>query len=205
MKFGDDDVAVHHGRLFLTSPVPAYIPTPIATMPSTPTSTVAPLPLRQQLDNWSKAGEQFYPYLCFGFKIHDQIVYLSDVSYIPDDVWPIFETNGTSPLPVCVLDCLKLHRHTSHMGLADSVATTRRIGASRTYLTGFGHEVAHDEYVTIGEVLGGSLKNVVTMTPIEQEGVGMIRDGQRVWLRPAYDGLRVFVSKGGPVIDEGYQ
>jgi hypothetical protein len=91
------------------------------------------------------------------------------------------------------------------MGLADSVITSRRIGASRTYLTGFGHEVAHDEYVTIGEVLGGRQKNSVHMTPIEQAGVGLIGEGEPVWLRPAYDGLRVFVSKEGAVLDEGYE
>lgn len=195
---------VHHGRIFSTVPPPAYVPTPTATMPSTPTKTLISLPCRHllPLESGIKNGREeeiIHPYICFGFKIAEQVVYISDVSYVPDDVWPIIEST-----PVAVLDCLRLRGHTSHLGLEGSIETARRIGAQRTYLTGFGHEVTHDEYVMIGEILGGATKPAEEMSATVRKGVGMIGPGRDVWVRPAHDGLRVFMEGRGVVRDESY-
>lgn len=180
-------------------------------MPSTPTGSAIPLPSKSTLlENGIKKErpqEIIHPYLCFGFKIGYEVVYISDVSHIPEDKWPIIESKrpgGDAPLPVLVLDCLGLKPHTSHYGLKDSIETARRIDASRTYLTGFGHRVAHDEYVTIGEVVGGVAKDLERLSEIEQAGVELIQKGKDVWLRPAHDGLRVFVEGDGKVWDESY-
>jgi hypothetical protein len=91
------------------------------------------------------------------------------------------------------------------MGLKESIATARRLGACRTYLTGFSHEIAHDEFVTIGEVIGGRKDiDVITMTENERSGLSWIGEGSPVWVRPAHDGLRVFLASDGMVKDEGY-
>ncbi len=149
------------------------------------------------------------PYFCLGFIIQDAVVYLSDVSHIPEDVWSLFKRSADddrrSPVPpVFVLDCLRLQSHTSHLGLADAVEVARRMGAQRTYLTGFGHEVSHEEYVTIGEVLGGKQKEKERLTSVERQGLQLIEAGEDLWLRPAFDGLRVFVSEDLTVRDEEY-
>jgi hypothetical protein len=145
--------------------------------------------------------------------IHDSVVYISDVSHIPEDVWAMFgrsaedgeqEQQRTQVPPVLVLDCLRLQPHTSHLGIADSVAVARRMGAQKTYLTGFGHEVSHDEYVTMMEAVGGRQKFDRPFTPVEQQGLALIEEGSSIWIRPAYDGLRLFVSEDLKARDEGY-
>ncbi|RDB29497.1 hypothetical protein Hypma_015168 [Hypsizygus marmoreus] len=202
--------SVHHGRLFSVAPLPEYIPSPVATMPSTPTKSSVLLPSKQLLfDNPAqKQHEVIHPYLCFGFKIGNEVVYISDVSHIPEDKWRIIQSrllpSENSPLPVLVLDCLRLRPHTSHFGVEGSVETARKIGASRTYLVGFGHEVAHDEYITLGEAVGGNRKEVDGLTDTEKKGMELIREGAQIWLRPAFDGLRVFVERTGRVWDESY-
>ncbi|EPQ61087.1 Metallo-hydrolase/oxidoreductase [Gloeophyllum trabeum ATCC 11539] len=155
-------------------------------------------------------GNTIHPYLCFGFKIQDAVVYLSDVSHITEDTWEFLErsSNGSGsrkPLPVLVLDCLRLAPHTSHLGLKESIAMARRFHAKRTYLTGFGHEVSHEEYVAIGEAVGGKKDHLTNATSNVQRGVKMIEEGEAIWVRPAYDGLRVSVQNDGDTIhDEAY-
>ena len=79
------------------------------------------------------------------------------------------------------------------------------MGAQRTYLTGFGHEVSHDEYVTITEaVSSGNTKRKSPLTAVEKQGLGMIPEGEAVWVRPAFDGLQVFVSEDQEARDEEY-
>ena len=145
------------------------------------------------------------------------MVYLSDVSHIPEDIWALFGRSGDSHRvvgdrdgqqcsvpPVFVLDCLRLQPHTSHLGIADSVAVARRMGAQRTYLTGFGHEVSHDEYVTITEAVSGRNTSSAELTKTVRRGLSLIADGEPIWIRPAFDGLRVFVSEEHRVRDEEY-
>lgn len=101
------------------------------------------------------------------------------------------------------MDCLKLSHHISHFGLEDAVVTGRRIGAQRTYLTGFGHEATHEEWVTITEAIGAAENDEADLTEMERKGVEMVRGGTELWVRPAHDGLRVFVE-GETVRDETY-
>jgi hypothetical protein len=136
--------------------------------------------------------------------IQDTIIYISDVSLIPDDTWALLEL-AKKQMPVLVLDCLRLRSHTSHMGIQEAVATVRRLNPSRTYLTGFSHDISHDEYVTIGRAAGGDEpKDTTHMSIMERRGAEMIREGKPVWIRPSHDGLRVFVSSDDSVLDETY-
>lgn len=180
--------------------VPGYVPSPSATLPPTPVSTP---PLSFGYDGSPRSGspehgrEVIQPYLCFGFKIREEIVYISDVSHIPDDSWKIIRSpQSQSQLPVCILDCLRLRSHPSHFGLVESVLTARKIDAKRTYFTGFSHDVGHDEYVTIGEIIGGAKKGEKPLTLNEIQGAGMIELGENIWVRPAHDGLRVYAEDG---------
>ncbi|THH21003.1 hypothetical protein EW146_g468 [Bondarzewia mesenterica] len=206
--------AVHHGRIFSVAPPPGFVPTPDATLPSTPTTTSgASSPARLQSPGHSvEPLPKIHPYICFGFKIQNSVIYLSDVSHIPDDSWALLEGptdngNGDSipqqPYPVFILDCLRLHPHTSHLGIKDAANIARRLGARRTYLTGFGHEVSHEEYVTIGEVIGGKrVQDMDALTATEKRGINLLDEGKPIWIRPAHDGLKLSVSSAG-MLDGG--
>ena len=145
-----------------------------------------------------------HPYLCFGFIVQDTIVYMSDVSLIPDDAWPVIQAGGQKP--VLVIDCLRLRGHMSHMGVREAAEAIRRIGARRSYMTGFNHDVSHDEYVRIGESVGAGIGEVCD-GEVLRTGIDMMREGlegEVHWVRPAHDGLRVLVGAGGGVWDETY-
>lgn len=198
---------VHHGRLFTS---PATLTPPSA--PPAPCSAekaeaqIAPSDVTPGIDvsQDSKQEEIIQPYMCFAFRIQEDIVYLSDCGAIPDEAWPaLFPVSGRQ-LPVCILDCLNLRWHPSHFGLETSVAAARRIGAKRTYLIGFSHEVAHDEYVTIGEAIGGAaVAGRANLTENEVKGLEQIGEGDPIWVRPAHDGLKIQISTT-EVTDETY-
>lgn len=149
------------------------------------------------------------PYLCFGFVINDCVTYMSDVSHIPEDVWEFLQPQvnghgGASVPPVFILDCLRPKSHTSHLGIAESVTYARRMGAQRTYLTGFGHEVSHDEYTAVCESVGGKEIPPAERTASEEKCLNLIEEGKAIWLRPAFDGLRLFITGDGEAKDEAY-
>ena len=205
---------MHHGRLFTPNPLPAFTPTPNVTAPPTPLRTASPIARPSEITD--QPSKQIHPYISWGFKIDDSIIYLSDVSFIPDDSI-LKSVSGT--LPVFVLDCLHLVGHTSHFGLEEALDTALKVAARRTYLTGFSHRVSHDEYVTLGKVIRQG-RNVVAVDMPQssarvREGLELIKayyagpeqkasETEGIWLRPAHDGLRVFVSPDGVVNDETY-
>lgn len=210
-------IAVHHGQIFAASPPPAFSPTPNATVPSTPTRTASPASRLPETPGQNP--KEKHPYLCWGFKVDDSVVYLSDVSYIPDDS---VLRSIPGPLPLLVLDCLSLDGHLSHFGLKDALGTALKVAAQRTYLIGFSHRVSHDEYVTLGEAIGrgsdAATVDVPQLTGQVQAGLELMKEcyaslsssaliqaaKDGIWLRPAHDGLRVFVSEDGVVSDETY-
>jgi len=99
-------------------------------------------------------------------------VYLSDVSFIPDDSL-LKSVSGS--LPVFILDCLALDGHTSHFGLVDALDTALKVAAQRTYLTGFSHRVSHDEYITLGEVIERGSADPPQSTDKVQKGLALIK------------------------------
>jgi hypothetical protein len=189
--------------MFSTPPAPTSIPTPL-TRPSTPSGFFQQGTAEAQSPK--VPDEIIQPYLCSAFKIDNRIIYMADVSYIPDDAWPIINAH---PLALCALDCLQLTTHSSHMALDESVAAARRINASRTYLLGFSHRVSHEEYLTIADFAGlesevRASRDRVNLTEVEKTGVDMLGDGAPIWLRPAHDGLRAWINPQGQVRDETY-
>ncbi|KAJ7124726.1 beta-lactamase-like protein [Mycena crocata] len=188
---------VHHGRLF-TTPAPAAVP-------SLEDSVVQVTLQDEKPDSDVKEGQEeiIQPYMCFAFRIREDFVYLSDCGAIPDEAWDVLRPGSGQQLPVCILDCLHLRSHPSHFGLDEAVKAARKIGAKRTYLLGFSHEIAHDEYVLIGEAIGGAEPSPNPNENV-QKGIEMIGEGDRIWLRPAHDGLRVQISGEQLVTDETY-
>ncbi|KAI6045082.1 beta-lactamase-like protein [Pisolithus marmoratus] len=191
---------VQHGRLF-TSPSAFVAPSPCATQPTTPVISGRSSP---------RVGEislpKVHPFWCFGFVIQDAIVYMSDVSRIPQDAWELIESGRKKS--VLVIDCLRLHPHTSHMGIRDATATVRRLAAERNYLIGFTHDLHHEEWVTITKAAGNDPTDLSNVSQSVREGVAMIlegkENGEERWLRPAHDGLRVLVLRDGSIRDETY-
>lgn len=191
---------VQHGRLF-TSPPMFAAPSPCTTQPTTPVISGRSSP---------RVGEtllpKVHPFWCFGFVIQNAIVYMSDVSRIPQDAWELIESGGRKS--VLVIDCLRLRPHTSHMGVRDAAATVQRIAAERSYLIGFSHELHHEEWVTIAKAAGNDPIDLSNMSRSVREGVAMIRkekvNGEERWVRPTHDGLRVLVAGDGSVRDETY-
>ncbi|CAE6432985.1 unnamed protein product [Rhizoctonia solani] len=155
------------------------------------------------------------PYLCFGFIFGDFMVYMSDVSHIPDDAWKTIHSkypvssnlNVSSPgcdliaqnrYKVLVVDCLKLEPHTSHFGLQDALDTAKRINAHRTYMVGFSHRITHDDWDTIGEYIEGrKLEDTQLNRPNVAQALRILPPpGEKtVWIRPAFDGLRLFGNR----------
>ncbi|KAI9511759.1 hypothetical protein F5148DRAFT_1168633 [Russula earlei] len=211
---------VQHGRLQAAGATPAFAPTPV-TAPSTPTppsrpnvkptsSSLAPIvsPRRPLAD--AKLGQgvpELHPYFCHAFKIQDSVVYLADVSWISEESWAVLNQPSTNipshQYAVAIVDCLRPHAHISHYGIREAVNIARRINAQRTYLIGFGHEVSHDEYVTIGEYVGG--KVVDNLTAKEKYCIDLVDEGENIWLRPSHDGLRFEVTTEGVVRDNEYE
>lgn len=145
------------------------------------------------------------PYLCLGFKIADAVVYMSDVSYIPEEVWASL-TPSSSQLPLFVVDCLRLSPHTSHFGLRESVAAMRRMGATRSYITGMGHDISHDEYEEILTALEGRFLAIPPCSSdVVHQGRKIIGEGRSLWARPAHDGLRLVVAADGTVAEKSKQ
>lgn len=140
------------------------------------------------------------------------MLYISDVSHIPEETWNLLEQSQEQegkPCPVLVLDCLRLLKHTSHFGVNECVTAARRfvqMGTKRTYCTGFGHEVSNEEYETIFQSLEGIGKRVdsAKLSNHERRGIELVDEGLPLWIRPAFDGLRVWISADGDVKDEGY-
>lgn len=196
-------------------PPPGFLPTPFSTTPSTPVGPLTPLrrssPDRELKlpDREPKIAPTVQPYICHAFKIQDSVLYLSDVSHIPDESWallegPALEGEGKPRYAAVIMDCLRPMSHISHFGIREAVNAARRLGARRTYLTGFGHEVSHDEYAKVGRIVGGEQFAAESLSKGEQKCVGLLEEGEHIWVRPAHDGLQLLVSSDNMIIDNTY-
>ncbi|KAK7049089.1 beta-lactamase-like protein [Favolaschia claudopus] len=206
--------AVHHGFKHASAAFVTQVQLPTISTPSDAHGENNPDSASSALAQLSPYGSKYsleklepypQPFHSFGFKIADHLIYISDVSHVPDDVWPLIvqppKNSSTAIVPVCVLDCLQIKPHNSHMSVAQSLATARRIGAQRTYLTGFCHEATHEEFVTITSVVGGAVQRPSSLSKKEARALATIEPGNPVWVRPAYDGLRVVINPDRTVND----
>ncbi|KAH7340382.1 beta-lactamase-like protein [Rhizoctonia solani] len=158
------------------------------------------------------AAAKYQPYLCFGFIFGDFMVYMSDVSHIPEATWETIHSkspklsssqdSGLSSSPVAqarrykvlVVDCLHLEPHTSHFGIQGALDTAKRVNAHRAYMVGFSHRIPHNDWNIVGEYLEGrKLNDEQLERPNVVAAMGILpRKNEPIWIRPAYDGLRLF-------------
>ncbi|EJF66422.1 hypothetical protein DICSQDRAFT_130703 [Dichomitus squalens LYAD-421 SS1] len=178
----------------IAAAVPFSTSSPCGTgMPGTPTTTGNVTPVEK---------EKKEDFLCLGFTVQNAVTYISDCSKIPDDV---LADLLSSPIPVLVLDCLRLKAHLSHLSLAQAVEYARQLRAQRTYLLGFSHEVSHEEYEVMLRAVGGHRVPKNRMTEMVTAGLDTLDlGGEKIWIRPAFDGLQVFVSDKGEARDTAY-
>ena len=81
--------------------------------------------------------------------------------------------------------------------MREAVDAARRFNARRTYLTGFGHEVSHEDYTSILEFAEGRKTSAVAQRrPNVREGIQLVGKDPVPWSRPAFDGLKVVVRSG---------
>lgn len=65
--------------------------------------------------------------------------YLTDVSLIPDDSYPLLEG-----VEILITSALRHRPHPTHMSLDEAVAAARRIGARRTWFIHMCHDLDHE-------------------------------------------------------------
>ncbi|CAE6451772.1 unnamed protein product [Rhizoctonia solani] len=142
------------------------------------------------------------PYLCFGFIFGTLMVYMSDVSGIPDQTWDTIDTLGGSgphPYHIFAVDCLRLNRLVAHFGVKDAIDAAIRLNAYKTCLFGFGHENPHDIWDLIARYVGG--QELGPVRPSAQKALDCVSEmgvQRKLGLRvgPVYDGKCLRVIDG---------
>jgi phosphoribosyl 1,2-cyclic phosphate phosphodiesterase len=75
--------------------------------------------------------------LVYGFRI-GTLAYLTDVSRIPDESWPLIEG-----VEVLVLDALRHRRHPTHFNIAEALEAAARINPAKAWFTHICHDLPH--------------------------------------------------------------
>jgi hypothetical protein len=188
LDFDITPIAVHHGRLFTDETDPLrHMPndSPERSGATTP-SRQSPAPgstnpaVARPIPNIKSTSAKPRPYICLGFIFWDFMVYISDVSYIPEDVWEAIRPSTlvsddwskpnklvtvpsslnlnaqTRRFKVLVVDCLRLQPHTSHFGIQVSMSY---VGSTNYYyflnavfrtLLTQPNELTHKEHIWLG-------------------------------------------------------
>lgn len=74
-----------------------------------------------------------------GFRVGD-VAFCTDVSFIPDESWPLLEG-----LDVLILDALRDEPHATHFGIQQALAVIDRVKPKRSYLTHVSHYLEYTE------------------------------------------------------------
>ncbi|KAG8890827.1 hypothetical protein FRB98_004872 [Tulasnella sp. 332] len=229
---GEDDefwitpVAVDHGKQFPVTTQPP--PMPLNNLPQqsvaqhdllsrvgTP-SGFHDVPLSgSATPNTLAQPRESIPLKCFAFIVNNALLYMSDVSNIPDEEWKlilnpppkasgggVIEKQATNSSPMAryaaaIVDVLRPLPYISHFGIDQAVQAVRRISAHRNYMTGITHPLSHDQWVSIGEHLESGSESD---KPELKEVLDLISEGPPVWFRPAFDGLRLMIPEAGEPI-----
>jgi hypothetical protein len=166
------------------------------------------------------------PYMCDGYILNNTVVYLSDVSGIPESTWSILDQVPDRSKLTLIIDSIWLgdgKEHTSHMSLPQVVETVLRLRPGRTYLVGLDHPMTHFEWEAVCDSISGRPSNPENSThPLRRLAKDTV---ERFWkiptmqksketlytlkppldIRPAYDGLRLSITStndGGTVVTE---
>lgn len=74
-----------------------------------------------------------------GFRIGD-VAFCTDVSFIPDESWPLLEG-----LDVLIIDALRDEPHATHFGIPQALHAIERVKPRRSYLTHVSHYLGYTE------------------------------------------------------------
>ncbi|MFO0859268.1 MAG: MBL fold metallo-hydrolase [Phycisphaerales bacterium] len=67
------------------------------------------------------------------------LCYLTDVSAIPPETWPLLRNTST-----LVLDALRHRHHPTHLTIGQAVSIAHEVGAAKTYFVHMTHDIAHE-------------------------------------------------------------
>ncbi|EGG06849.1 Hypothetical protein MELLADRAFT_124040 [Melampsora larici-populina 98AG31] len=164
-------------------------------------------------------GKDLRPHECAGFLFNRSILYMSDVSSIPESTWATLASLGVHnsmtstahlqshlSLPILVIDTLRLTTRASHLGIGDALKVAHRLGAKRTYLVGLEHGITHESWERACKAFGEEIPNIDKKqidTQMRLVDIGkdpelfhrtalyMGKPKRPMWVRPAFDGLRI--------------
>lgn len=74
-----------------------------------------------------------------GFRVGN-VAFCTDVSFIPDESWPLLED-----LDVLIIDALRDEPHATHFGIPQALAAIERVKPKRAYLTHVSHYLEYTE------------------------------------------------------------
>jgi phosphoribosyl 1,2-cyclic phosphate phosphodiesterase len=74
-----------------------------------------------------------------GFRVGD-VAFCTDVSFIPDESWPLLEG-----LDVLIIDALRDQPHETHFGIPQALEAIDRVKPRRAYLTHVSHYLEYNE------------------------------------------------------------
>lgn len=78
------------------------------------------------------------PWKCLALRVND-FGYVTDVSHIPQAVWPRLED-----LDTLVLDAVRIRPHPNHFHFEKSIEVAQQLGARQTYFTHLSDDFDHD-------------------------------------------------------------
>jgi len=73
-----------------------------------------------------------------GFRVND-VAFCTDVSFIPDESWPLLQG-----LDTLVLDALQDNPHPTHFNVEQALAVAERLKPRQTYFTHISHKLEHE-------------------------------------------------------------
>ncbi|WVR03993.1 hypothetical protein IAU60_000992 [Kwoniella sp. DSM 27419] len=155
------------------------------------------------------------PLICLGFMFDNSVVYISDVSSIPDKTWDTMlkgrsvssgstVSNGSTRLPVFIVDALWPTRpHNSHFSFRQALEASMQVKAAYTYVVGSTHPTTHFMWEELCLSLQGESGQRIDTHPDGAQSEYLVK---KVWqkalrgigeewkanggiARPAWDGL----------------
>ncbi len=74
-----------------------------------------------------------------GFRINN-VAFCTDVSFIPDESWPLLEG-----LDILILDALRNHPHPTHFSVKQALEVVDKVQPKKAYFTHISHSLEHEE------------------------------------------------------------
>lgn len=177
------------------------------------------VPANDSLDNNTNSSRTTttVPYMTLAFLIEDKILWMTDVSTIPQKTWDVLhygldaagslnsETKQRRRLPLAFIDLSEIYPLRAHLSLRTFLEVVDRLNAHRSYAIGMNHTLCHGEIEALGEEIEGvredGREDVFLQQVLEHgEEIGEAPVWERLkqrkaWFRPCYDGMAIQVEQ----------